>query len=74
MNKMREIQKNGYLRACEALMLRRAGMTFKAIGEQLGNVSIERARQLVHKGERIERHPEHFGGRPDEQPNAGIER
>ena len=62
MSKIREIQKQGYLIACEALMLRRAGMTFREIGKLLGGVSETRARQLVTKGERIERHPEHFGG------------
>lgn len=70
MAKMREIQGKGYLRACEALRLRRAGLTFKAIGEQLGNVTSERAKQLVRKGERIERYPEHFGGRPEFLINA----
>jgi len=41
-------------RALEALRLRREGLKLREIGEKLGGVTRERARQLVLKGERYE--------------------
>ena len=41
-------------RALEALRLRREGLKLREIGEKLGGVTRERARQLVIKGERYE--------------------
>lgn len=53
-----EIHKEATARALKALELRRQGLTFKAIGQQVGKdgrpVTVERARCLVKKGERIE--------------------
>jgi hypothetical protein len=53
--KATEIHRRGIERALKALALRRAGLTFRAIGEQMGSVTVETARQAVMKGERIER-------------------
>lgn len=56
--KFTEIHKIATDRALKALALRRQGLTFKAIGQQVGKngpVTVERARSLVQKGERIER-------------------
>lgn len=50
----REIHKQGAERALKALALRRQGLTFREIGEQIGPVCIERARQIVENGRRIE--------------------
>lgn len=53
-----EIHKVATERALKALALRRQGLTFKAIGQQVGKdgpVCVERARALVKKGEIIER-------------------
>jgi hypothetical protein len=41
-------------RALEALRLRREGLKLREIGEKLGGVTRERARQLVLKGQRYE--------------------
>jgi hypothetical protein len=56
--KATEIHKSATERALKALELRRQGLTFKEIGELVGKdgpVTVERARTLVKKGERIER-------------------
>ncbi len=41
-------------RALEALRLRREGLKLREIGDLLGGVTRERARQLVLKGKRLE--------------------
>jgi hypothetical protein len=47
----------------QALTLRHAGATYTAIGHALG-VSMSRAAQIVHKGERLAEHPRWFDGLP----------
>ena len=41
-------------KALEALRLRREGLKLREIGEQLGGLTRERARQLVIAGQRLE--------------------
>lgn len=41
-------------KALEALRLRREGLKLREIGEQLGGLTRERARQLVLAGQRLE--------------------
>ncbi|MEX1255336.1 MAG: hypothetical protein WEE64_13440 [Dehalococcoidia bacterium] len=41
-------------KAIEALRLRREGLKLREIGEQLGGLTRERARQLVLAGQRLE--------------------
>jgi len=56
--KATEIHKRSVDRCLRALELRRKGLTFREIGEQIGRngpVTVEVARQAVKKGERIER-------------------
>lgn len=50
-----EINKRSRARAARALELRRQGLTFREIGQAMGGVTVETARQAVKKGERIER-------------------
>lgn len=49
-----EIVAKHYPRQLRALELRRSGLTLKQIGERLGGVTRERARQLVNAGIAIE--------------------
>lgn len=52
----REINQRSRNRALKALSLRRQGLTFKKVGEQIGldgPVTVETARSAVKKGERI---------------------
>lgn len=53
--KATEIHRRALARAARALELRRQGLTFREIGNQMGGVTVETARQAVKKGERIER-------------------
>jgi hypothetical protein len=49
----REITRAAEVRALTAAALRYDGLTFREIGERIGGVTIETARQAVLKGERI---------------------
>lgn len=53
--KATEIHQRAIKRALNALALRRQGLTFREIGELMGGITVETARQAVKKGERIER-------------------
>lgn len=50
---MRDVTRTATARALTAAALRYDGLLFKQIGAQLGGVSVQRARDLVAKGERI---------------------
>jgi hypothetical protein len=49
----REIHKRSLDRALRAAELRSQGLTYKEIGQQMGGVTVETARQAVLKGRRI---------------------
>lgn len=49
----REITQAGTRRALIAAGLRYDGLTFKEIGERMGGITVETARQAVLKGQRI---------------------
>jgi hypothetical protein len=48
----------------QALALRHAGATYAEIGQQLGGLSVERARQIVRKAERLTNSPRWFDPLP----------
>jgi hypothetical protein len=48
-----EITRSSFVRALTAAALRYDGLTFREIGQQLGGITVETARQAVLKGERI---------------------
>lgn len=64
--KATEINRRAIERAVRALALRRQGLTFKAVGQHMGGVTVETARQAVKKGERIERRRAERTGAPHE--------
>lgn len=49
-----DIHKRSVARALRALELRQSGLTFREIGEAMGGLSVETARQAVKKGQRIQ--------------------
>ena len=51
--KQEEIRRWGRARSLRAVELRRQGMTYRRIGELLGGVSDDRARQIEARGLRI---------------------
>jgi lambda repressor-like predicted transcriptional regulator len=48
-----EITRNSMKRALIAAGLRYDGLTYREVGEQMGGISVETARQAVAKGQRI---------------------
>lgn len=63
----REISQRSRKRALKALSLRKQGLTFEQVGQQIGldgPVTRDVARQAVKKGERIGRRPHTFVENP----------
>ena len=48
-----EITRNSMKRALIAAGLRYDGLTYREVGEQMGGITVETARQAVAKGQRI---------------------